>query len=72
MDDSKKKLLYVGKLKKRRNPLFLVDLIHYLPDDYKLVFVGDGELENDIKMRITQLCLDHRCILLGSINQNEI
>ena len=70
--EDKHVLLYVGSLEKRRNPLFLVDIISQLPSDYVLFLVGIGPLEKDIKNKIQELKLEDRCILLGKLKQEEL
>ncbi|MEA3452456.1 MAG: glycosyltransferase family 4 protein, partial [Bacteroidota bacterium] len=40
--------LFVGKFEKKKNPLFLIKLAEFFPD-YKFLFVGNGELEQEMK-----------------------
>jgi glycosyltransferase involved in cell wall biosynthesis len=43
-------LLFAGKFEPRKNPFFLIDLIKSLEsDNIKLLIVGNGPLENDLK-----------------------
>ncbi len=67
--EGKKILLYVGSVEARRNPLFLVDVISKLPDDYVILIVGGGPLENDLKNYILKKDVSDRCILLGKLPQ---
>lgn len=68
----KKVLLYVGVLEQRRNPLFLLNLLSILPNDYILLMVGDGPLLSNIKDEIKAKELDDRCILLGKQSQEYL
>ena len=65
----KKVLLYVGSLERRRNPLFLVDILRALPDDYALVIVGDGNMRKAVNDKVKSLGLHERCFLLGKQSQ---
>lgn len=62
--NGKKVLLYVGTLEKRRNPLFLIDLIGTLPNDYVLVVVGGGPLEQECRNKAQKAAPD-KCIFMG-------
>ena len=49
----KKVISYIGKLEKRRNINFLIDLAHSLEfHNYVLLLVGEGELSNQVAERI--------------------
>lgn len=47
--ENKHLLLYVGTLESRRNPLFLLDVMERLPDNYLLMIAGDGILKEKLK-----------------------
>lgn len=68
----KKVLLYIGVLEKRRNPLFLLEIMQHLPDDYVLLIVGDGVQKEIVSYNIQMKNLSHKCIMLGKLNQNEV
>lgn len=68
----KKVLLYVGSLERRRNPLFLVDILRALPDDYVLVIVGEGKMQEAVGDKIKSLNLQGRCIMLGKQSQKSL
>lgn len=70
--EDKKVLLYVGKLEERRNPLFLLDILENLSDEYVLLLVGTGPLELQIKEKIKKDELEKRVFVLGKLNQNEL
>lgn len=42
--------LFVGKFEKKKNPLLLIEVAKYFPQ-YKFLFVGNGEFENDMKQK---------------------
>lgn len=68
----KKVLLYVGSIEPRRNPLFLVDILQSLPDDYAMVVVGDGKLRESVGDKLKSLNLQERCIMLGKQSQKSL
>ena len=66
---TKKVLLYVGSLEQRRNPLFLLDVLRHLPDDYVLLIAGDGSLKQEVEEKIISEKRSDRCFLLGKLSQ---
>jgi glycosyltransferase involved in cell wall biosynthesis len=46
-------LLFVGKFEKKKNPLLLIEAAKLLPE-YKFLFVGNGELEEEMKQKATK------------------
>lgn len=72
IDEKKKVLLYVGSLQPRRNPLFLIDILKKLPEEYVLLFVGGGIQENDVKEKIKWEHLEERCFMLGKLSQKDL
>ncbi len=70
--DGRKVLLYVGKLEERRNPLFLLEVLEGLPEDYCLILVGDGPQSGQVKDTIRQKHLASRCLMVGRLNQEEL
>ncbi len=68
----KKLLLYVGSMESRRNPLFLLDVIAQLPDDYVLVMVGAGTLDEELQDRIKANHLQNKCLMMGMMNQSRL
>jgi glycosyltransferase involved in cell wall biosynthesis len=69
---NKKVLLYVGVLEQRRNPLFLLNVLSTLPDDYVLLMVGDGPLLSIVKETMSAKGLEDKCILLGRLPQEYL
>lgn len=68
----KKVLLYVGTLESRRNPLFLLEVVVALPDDYILLVVGDGPLRANMEATVKEKHLEQKCLLLGKKSQGEL
>ncbi len=65
--NKKKYLLSIGRLSKQKNFLFLIkcfNLIVQKYPEYKLVIIGDGELENEIKEYINKLELNEKITIL--------
>lgn len=68
----KKVMLYVGILEPRRNPLFLLQIMASLPDDYVLLMVGAGPQAEQSKEVVQSLHLDKRVYLLGKLKQEQL
>ena len=68
---NKNVLLYVGKMEQRRNPMFLLDLMKTLPNDYALVMVGDGPLLNQVTERVKADNMKN-VLVLGKMKQEEL
>ena len=65
-------LTYVGILENRRNPLFLLQIINMLPDDFILLFAGDGPQNDEVRRQIMEQRLENRCIMLGKLKQEQL
>lgn len=70
--NQKKVLLYVGIHEKRRNPLFLIDVLSKLPEEYVLVMVGCGPETDIVSSEISKRHLANRCFMLGKLSQEEL
>lgn len=70
--ENKKVLLYIGNFEARRNVYFLIDVLKKLPSEYVLIMAGKGVLFDDVKKKIERDQLQERCLLLGSLSQNEL
>ncbi len=70
--ENKHLLLYVGTLESRRNPLFLLDVMERLPDNYLLMIAGDGILKEKLKRDIQEKDLEQKCVILGKLRQEEL
>ena len=69
--ESDKIIITVSRLVKKNGVGDLVEAISYLPANIKLLVIGGGELEADLKFKISNLKLENRVIMIGAIN-NEI
>lgn len=58
-------LVMVGAFKKQKNHDLIIDVMELLPDKYKLVLVGVGNLCDEIKRKITEKNLNNRITFLG-------
>ncbi|MFN5910648.1 MAG: glycosyltransferase, partial [Bacteroidota bacterium] len=65
-------LLYQGMLNEGRGLNFLCDTMLLLPDQYKLVFVGDGPLLFSLKTEVKQKSLEERIKFTGLVPLNEL
>ena len=67
---------HVARFNKQKNHTFLIDIfneVHKRDKDTVLILVGKGELQESIKEKVENLCLQHDVIFLGSCgNVNEI
>jgi len=70
--ENKHVLLYVGILEQRRNPQFLLDIVQKMPDDYVLLVVGGGPMEEDVKRCIVDRALGNKCLMLGKLKQEQL
>jgi glycosyltransferase involved in cell wall biosynthesis len=69
--DNEKVIITVSRLVKKNGVGDLIEAMRYLPADVKLLIIGNGELESNFKVQISNLKLDNRVIMLGAIN-NEV
>lgn len=62
-------LITVGRLSKQKNPLFLIDVMKEVctqRDDVELLWVGTGEMENQVRGKIADYGLEQKIHLLGA------
>lgn len=55
----------VGRLTRVKNYSFLIELINDLPDNYKLIILGEGEDQERLQNQILNNGCENRCRLLG-------
>lgn len=58
-------LCMIGSFTEQKNHLFILDVIKLLPNNFKLVLLGEGPLKKTIEMRIIELGLEKRVIMMG-------
>ncbi len=64
-------IITVSRLVKKNGIEDLIEAMSDLSEDVKLIIIGEGELRDDLKSKISNLKLYNRVIMLGAIN-NEI
>lgn len=68
---NKKVILHVGRIAPQKNPYFLIDIMRELKeisDDYVLVYIGAGPLEQPVKEYVQKLELTDCVMFLGARN----
>lgn len=71
--ENDKAIVAVGRITEVKNPLFLLDVLKILPNDYKLLFIGSGELLDVVKKSAAIAGLSDRVKFLGMIdNVNDM
>lgn len=67
---------HVGRFNKQKNQMFLVDLLNYIVSKnkkYKLILIGIGPLQENVKSRVKELNLENNVIFLNKRNDvNEL
>lgn len=66
-----KTIVYQGALNLGRGLERLIDAMQYLPH-FKLLIIGSGDIEMELKQRVEQLQLSHRISFLGKIQPTEL
>jgi glycosyltransferase involved in cell wall biosynthesis len=67
-----KMLLYVGKIEKRRNPLFLIDILSCLDSNIALIIIGEGPLDTQMMKYARKKNVLNRLFVIKFIPNNEI
>ena len=69
-----KRFVYVGEMIERKYPIQVMDALQkaYPDGNYKLTYVGDGALLNEIRNRIEQDGLKDKVLVLGKIPRDSI
>lgn len=72
--NNEKILLFVGRLNKLKNIFFLVEALKEIKDrlNYKMIFVGSGQDEEELKSLIKKYNLNDKFILTGKITDREV
>lgn len=70
--ENKTVLLFLGGLKKRKNPLFLLDVLNQINlSDVCLVFAGTGPMINDLKLKTKKFNLTQQVYFTGFIPEKD-
>ena len=73
-----KVLLFVGRINKLKNIMFIADSIKYLKDElnpdlkFKMLFVGSGQDEEELKERIKANKIEDKVIMCGRVSNREL
>lgn len=63
---------YVGRLLERKGVLDLVEAVAGLPDQVRLLLVGDGDLRPHLERHIRNLGIEHRVELHPAVSSTEV
>jgi len=72
ISENEKVIITVSRLVEKNGVGDLIESMGYLSADVKLIIIGGGELEADLKSKIADLKLSDRVIMLGSINNQAL
>ena len=61
----------VGRLCEQKNQMFLIDVLRNLEGNYKLMLVGDGDKEKELKEKISEYSLEKRVIFVKNTKEIE-
>ena len=64
---NKKLLGHVGYFNYQKNQIFLVHVLKNLPDNYKLIFIGEGDNLRNVKAEVDKYNLKDRIIFTGNV-----
>ena len=72
-----KVFLFVGRLNKLKNIIFIIDALNELEKlkpsfNYKMIFVGSGHDELDLRERINKYGLEDKVLLVGKVSDREL
>lgn len=68
LKDAEKTLLYVGRFSGEKRAALTLEVLETLPNSYKLIMVGYGPLENEIRSNIYQKGLSERVMIVTDCN----
>jgi glycosyltransferase involved in cell wall biosynthesis len=68
LKDAEKTLLYVGRFSEEKRAALTLEVLDILPNSYKLIMVGYGPLENEIRSTINQKGLSERVMIVTDCN----
>ena len=65
-------IVYQGVLGKSRNVEFYVKMHQFLPDNFKLLLIGDGAARNELLEQAKELGIEDRVEFTGKVSQKEL
>jgi len=66
------KLITVGRLSAEKRIDFLIEMMRYLSDDFKLTIIGDGVDRNFLEKKVEELSLSDKIIFTGWIKNESL
>lgn len=66
-----KVLVYLGGLQEGRGLRLLLDIVPFFPNDFHLLFIGDGILRSDLERRVSELGLKSVVHFVGALPSEE-
>jgi len=70
--ENSKVILFVGVLNKRKRVNLIIEALKYLPDDYKLLIIGEGQDKGKLIKLVRNLGMKERVIFIGLIPYLEL
>ena len=67
-----KVLITTSRLVKKNAVVDIIEAMRYLPDNVKLIIVGTGSEEKNLKFKILNLKLENRVIFAGQVDNKEV
>lgn len=66
--------LFVGRLNKLKNIFLIIEALNQIKDQipYKMLFVGNGEDEEELKKKIKKLHLNEKVVLCGRVENKKL
>lgn len=58
-------LCMIGSFTKQKNHLFMMNVMEKLPENYKIILLGEGELEKEIKKYVCEKNIEDRVVFMG-------
>ena len=68
-------LLFVGRLSEKKGVSYLIDAMPLVLDEFpntKLLIIGKGELEKQLKAKVHFLCLEQNVVFVGAVPNKEL
>lgn len=72
VSDDEKLVLYIGRLGRYKGVEYLIKSLNLLPENYKLLIIGKGPKEPELKELAINLKLDKRIIFKDHVSYNEM
>lgn len=72
LKDEDKIVLYQGGFSVNRGLFNLIKAAQYISDDAKVVYMGWGKIESELKATVKKLNLEHKVIFTPGVPQNEL